>query len=700
MAGGGASMNLVDPNPTFSSSGMCISSVDGPWKMTTIESANTFSLPLTLQAVVKVTQGGGGAFTLWLRNEDVQRSVGFDGVFNVDAPNYGIWSDYRGNAWYHRIYSSPQLNTEYQLKITVDASGEFSLTLSSNGQTLGSVIETTVGTGHFRIILAQYEISADTTGVGPNQAYWKSVAMTSSETGTNPSPKVPPVSSPTPNSTQIFATVSPTPITSSNSATQGAVPTTTSSSSASPTGTNGSSLTPNSEDKVSFPLEVTIAIAAPTIALAALLVFRFRKTKKGRLIAPTSEEAKSAPSKLFLLGLLAAVFSVEIIDLFVPLFRPEIARTFGISTATAFQISAFNSIAAVITGLALSAFSIRIRYKYLLTLGTLCTLVCTIGVFLAPTFLVMQAFYTLNGVGSVIVGIIAPTLIGELYPYAKKATRISWIMATGQLAAVIGSPILGLIAGAEVITSWRSAVLWFEVPATLICLLLVIMFVPNSSMRSPQLIKKEAFMNGFKQVLTNKSAVACLVFAFLGAASTAINAFAPAFVAEVFNASLFMRSTVIPETAFSFLIAGLLIGGLLVNRVGRKRLAVAAGLPTSIFVFLGFPVSIWVPNIWVYLSFRFTAGLMGGMLLVAGSVLALDQVPKYRGTMMSLFAALGGMGGAFAFFLGSTILDYIGNPVFGYPVATVTLGILGITANLIILFLAKEPVNGTQKING
>ncbi len=81
-----------------------------------------------------------------------------------------------------------------------------------------------------------------------------------------------------------------------------------------------------------------------------------------------------------------------------------------------------------------------------------------------------------------------------------------------------------------------------------------------------------------------------------------------------------------------------------------------------------------------------------------GSVLTLDQIPKYRGTMMSMFSVMGEMGLASANFSESAILDYVDNPPLGYPAAMVTLGVLGIVASLIILFMVREPVKDHTEI--
>jgi predicted MFS family arabinose efflux permease len=726
LAAGAPYLILVDPNPTFSGSGMSINSIDGSGKICTIESVNSFSAPLTLQGSVMATKSGGAAFCMWLRNDALPGAVGFNGVLNSSAPNYGVWSDHRGQWWVQRMHSSPQLNTIYQLTITVNTAGDITLSLSSNGQTLSTVSEQSIGTGPFKILLAQYEFWDGDTGTGPNQAYWKSVTLTANSGNINPSPS----SSPTPTSTSITtpstgtspnpsstattisASLSPNPsltpttsITSPNGTllpessstpiqnaniTPSATSVSNPSSSPLPNVSIEPSPTPSIKASFNLPIETVIAtIVAPTLTVMGFLFYRSKRRKKVIAVAPTTDSP--VPNKLFLLGLLSAVFSIDAIDIFVPLLRPEVAKTFGISTSTAFQLSAYSAIAAVITGLALSAFSTKVRYKTLLMSGVLCTVACTVGVYLAPNFLFAQIFYALNGVGSVAVGVMAPTIIGELYPNDKKAKRISWIMVTGQLSIFVGSPVTGFIANSGGVTSWRNVLLWFEIPTTIICLALVILLVPNKPLQSNLGAKKKPFFDGFRQVLTNKSAVACLVSGFLAAVLSSVNGFAPSFLAEVFRVTPFLRSLV-PVAATSLLIAGMLIGGVLVNRVGRKRFALAAAFPANIFTFIGYPITLVIPNVWVLLSFRFTAALIGGMALVAGPLLALDQVPKYRGTVMSLTSALGGIGLASGLFLGSIILNSIDNPAIGYPVTMSILGISGMISTFVILFFAKDPI--------
>jgi MFS transporter, DHA1 family, inner membrane transport protein len=399
---------------------------------------------------------------------------------------------------------------------------------------------------------------------------------------------------------------------------------------------------------------------------------------------------KSDPKKLLLLGLLASVFAVNVIDVFVPLLLPEIAQTFGIARGTASSLGAFSAIAGVIAGLSMSAFSLRIRYKTLLVSGVLCVFVCVLGVFLAPNFLFAQIFYALNGVGSVMVGVMATTLIGEFYPLERKAVRVSWIVATGTLATVIGNPVTGFIANTGGISSWRNALLWFMIPVTAICLILAVFLVPSMRASTPMAPKKSPFLNGYKQVLSNRSALACLSNSFLAGAWFGISIFQLAFLRDVFGISPFLAS-IVPIVGGSLIVAGMLVGGFLVNKVGRKRLLVAGAIPAILLVVSGYVITIFIPDIWIVLAFRFTSAFIGGWPIVAGPNLAMEQAPMFRGTMMSLGSALNGIGGAVGIFLGGAVLNYFNNPALGYPALAATLGGIGISGTVIVLLFAKDP---------
>ena len=74
------------------------------------------------------------------------------------------------------------------------------------------------------------------------------------------------------------------------------------------------------------------------------------------------------------------------------------------------------------------------------------------------------------------------------------------------------------------------------------------------------------------------------------------------------------------------------------------------------------------------------------MLVASLAALTLEQIPKFRGTMMSLRAAFGGAGS----FLGVT-LGGISLNMYNYQILGIVLGVLGMASITVILLFAKDP---------
>lgn len=402
----------------------------------------------------------------------------------------------------------------------------------------------------------------------------------------------------------------------------------------------------------------------------------------------------SSSKKLLLLGILGAVFAVNIIDAFVPLVLPEIAATYGVTLGQAATLTAYSSLAGVATGFVLSAASIKVGYRTLLALGVATTPVCVLGVYLAPSFLIAQVFYALNGVGSVIVAAMYPSLISELYPLNKKATRISWSASTAFIAIIIASPITGFLSSSGSVSSWRSSLLWFLLPATTLCLLFAIFFVPSKT-SSHETRMKAPFMNGFKEVLANISARACLTNSLLGSIWLAASVFGSAFYANVFSLSPASRG-IINTLTIGILVTGLLTGGFLVNPVGRKRLMVSSAFTAVVVAVLSYVLMVFVPDLWLGIGVRSISFFFGGFVFAAGPNLLVEQVPKYRGTVMSLAQGLSGIGVTTGTFVGGAALNFLGTSAQAYSIAIGILGLLGLMGTLVLFLFARDPYKSPQ----
>ena len=118
------------------------------------------------------------------------------------------------------------------------------------------------------------------------------------------------------------------------------------------------------------------------------------------------------------------------------------------------------------------------------------------------------------------------------------------------------------------------------------------------------------------------------------------------------------------------------------DRVGRKPFtaitALSAGTFTVSFVFM--------PNFWLSLLLNLCAAFVFGMFTASAISLTLEQVPAYRGTMMSVDSAFVNLGYALGAAAGGMAL--IG---FGYEGLGTTLGLFGVIAAVVFYVFAEDP---------
>ena len=226
---------------------------------------------------------------------------------------------------------------------------------------------------------------------------------------------------------------------------------------------------------------------------------------------PAPEE--KPPRKLFLPSLIIAIFSVNISNSIITLLAVDIAKTFfgsanAAAVAAVSQLSTVNAAAEVIFALLLSILAIRFRHKPLLLAGVIFVVVSAVGSFLAPTLLSLQLFYAVEGIGSVMVTVLAFTLIGDSLPADKKTKAISYVRSVGPAAGLVGVLLIGFIAN---FGGWRSDFLFFALPASAAGLILASFVLPSRPREKPATSQENPYVRSFKQVFTNRSATACLI---------------------------------------------------------------------------------------------------------------------------------------------------------------------------------------------
>lgn len=357
----------------------------------------------------------------------------------------------------------------------------------------------------------------------------------------------------------------------------------------------------------------------------------------------------------------------------------DIALTFEVSVGVMGQISTPYYVVAVVFSLFMGVLSVRFRHKSLLMAGLLSVSFSALGCFLASDFNLMLVSYSLSGVGTAMVTPMVITLIGECLPLEKRTNAIGWIVASGALPYLIGAPVVGFMAD---LGGWRFTLLGFVLPVSLASLLLAFVGLPFASRSHHPEMSERAYVGSFKGVLSNRSAVACLAgnvlrsIAFMVILLYGISFFREWFLVSTGFASLVMLG------ASSFYTLGGLVCGRFVSRFGRKPSTVSTALVGGIFV-ISF---VYLPSLWLSLALFFLAAWFFGMGTSASSSLTLEQVPKFRGTMMSITSAAQSLGSAFGAALGGSMLV-----LYDYRIMGSVLGALGVVAAVVFYFLSIDP---------
>ncbi|MEE8569901.1 MAG: MFS transporter [Candidatus Bathyarchaeia archaeon] len=380
-----------------------------------------------------------------------------------------------------------------------------------------------------------------------------------------------------------------------------------------------------------------------------------------------------AKTKLLISSLMLSNFVSGFPHLITSLLLIEISFSFEVSVGVTAQVKTVAFIVSVIMGLLMGGLSVKFRHKSLLVMGLVFLCVSAVGCFLAPSLIMLLFAFSLAGISTAMVRPMGQALVGRHFILEQKPKVVGYLLAGIAATYVIGPPLISYIG------DWRSAFILLLLPLTLFSLFLTIIGVPSTSQSDSSNYNA---LQGYKTVFHNKSAFACLlanVFSMIGMA--ALVGYGIPFYRQKFQMNTAFVSLMLTSLNLIFLVS-YLFGGRIISRFGRKPVTVINTFLYGVFILLFLNVA----NVWLSVILWHLAGLVNSLRDQAFNSLALEQVPAYRGMMMSLSSLSNNLALAIGTSIGGLILlsyDYEFLGLFG---------ILAIIGSLIFRFFTIDPI--------
>jgi MFS family permease len=382
---------------------------------------------------------------------------------------------------------------------------------------------------------------------------------------------------------------------------------------------------------------------------------------------------KDLRSLLFLPVLLLALFSVVcIFPVFFSNSLVNIASSLDLTVGNASQVLVISQFLGLVVGFIMGFLTVRFDYKSLFLFGVLFFGVGTLGWFFAPNFASLLFFSLFLGIGSAMTGIVVLALIGDFLPLERQGMAVGLTVGVGSIANLIMPQVTSII---TISVGWRGVLLWFIFPMAVVSLLFGF-FVLRSEPRKKQSANKTQYSEAFKQIFSNKSALACIIGTAFVWFSFLVPVYAVSFFRLHFNESL-STSAIFYSVASGAGLLGVIVGGRLINRVGSKQLTVVAGLIQGVFAFL----IVSIPNEWVSVAMWMGSAAFGSAMITGLTSLSLEQVPSFRGTMMSLNQSFQSIGLIVGLMISGLVLNLFSN---NFQILYAFFGISSISAALVV----------------
>ncbi|MHA1966164.1 MAG: MFS transporter [Candidatus Hodarchaeales archaeon] len=394
---------------------------------------------------------------------------------------------------------------------------------------------------------------------------------------------------------------------------------------------------------------------------------------------------ETQPRGLFIPSLIISACAIQPAAILVSLLLIDVGNTFNQSVGIMGQIQTASSILGVITALLMGVWSVRYKRKTLLIVGLTIYGISAVGCFLAPNFIAMLIVYALSGAAVAMVLPMVYALIGDHLPLEKRAGSIGIVLTGLALFSIVSTLIIGFVAS---IVDWQIIFLVYIIPIAFLSIMIVIRGIPSSSGASEMSQNDQVqFWDGIKGIFSNRSAVACQGGnIFSTAVWLSLVLYISSFFRDQFGVPVEVVSIIFILAALGN-IMGNLLASKFVKKYGKKPITVSSSILVGVFIagFLNMPI----------LELALVTGILvaffAGIFSTTFISLSLEQVPQFRGSMMSLNSASSRVGEAIGAGLGGILLV-----LYNYEMLGLALGLMSFIASIIFYFFVIDPA--TEKM--
>lgn len=387
-------------------------------------------------------------------------------------------------------------------------------------------------------------------------------------------------------------------------------------------------------------------------------------------------DAKINYKPSLLTSLLLSNFSIYPASVLTSLLLIEMAASFNTSVGTVSQIRTVSSLLGFVSALVMSVLSIRYKSRDILLVGLAILALSAFGTAVSGSLLMLFLIYPLNGLASNMVFPMIISTVGENYVFEHRPKVVGWIGSSGGLSFMISAICVTALASTW---GWRGSFILYVGLIPLAALFMVWRNIP----RPDSVMGDEtSILGGVRAILSSRSACSSLaVSLIIGAASQSIYFFSFTYIREVFMLNRGATSLISSFSSLLFLLGSFFCGAA-VDYLGLKAVSTWSLFLAliSTFLYINLPFSLSIASI---LAGHFFLALQYS----ANNTLFMEQLPEYRGSMMSLVSSISFLGYSFGTAIGGMLLVSSGWIFFDAVFGALTLSGLAI-----LHFLVERPV--------